>query len=1267
MYPKSSRTKFHLAFRFLCAVLCVAFLATVQSVVAQSTGSATLRGTVKDPQGAIVRGASVTLTNERTQEERKVQSSEDGVFTFSAITPGDYGLKVEAQGFKTAEKAHIALETSSTKSIDIVTEVGAPTETVTISAGLDQLQTETGAKENTITAAQIENLSIISRSSLELLRILPGVVAPDNTSLEAVSFGGGANSNAAYHVNGLRGEQNNVTIDGSRMIDIGSNNGTVITANPDMVQEVKVQTSNYAAEHGTSAVQISATTKSGSNAFHGSLYDYVRNYRFQANDRSNSINGVERPKSKYQYPGGNIGGPVYLPRFGEGGKPYWSGKNKLFFFVGYERYYQQVDEGSNKFRVPTLKERQGDFSESAPGSIFVPAGCTANGVPGVAGTNNANPAAVDGAGNPIPVDAAPGNNLTACRDRTGYGPALLNMFPSPNLNVPFGQNNYVYSVLRPNNRDQFTSRFDYAISDKTKLYVRFAREYEEQGFPRGLWWDSSNYEIPGKLTSKNLGRSVVVNLTNIINPSMTNEVLFSASKLDLEYDYADPSKVSYAGLGLSRVGFFQSGNPNVPAAFANNNPYVPVSVLTWGAGDFHTAYGYPIYSPYDSFSVTDNLVKVHNTHTLKFGAFIEQANKIQQSNSDTNVVTAQWGQTNATGNNYGDLYVGKPIEFGQGTTRPVDHFRYYNYEFYAQDSWKVRRDVTFEYGLRAGYFPQNYERGGLGVLFDPSTYNKSQGVFINGDITRPNGFLLASKDQIPKGILPNLPIQWMPRLNFAWDVGGKGDLVVRAGAGLFYNRVQGNYDYYSSGQMPNTYSATQDTPWGDAAGNGLTFGDLTTLNPFTTISNVNISSRDVDSNDIPRVANMSLTVEKRLPKNNILAVAYVGTEGRHLPQQRNLNIVPLGRLSQGTVPLSSPVCVGGAGAACTGGTLYNSINLSDPVQRAGLDNSVLKTFRPYSAYNSVGVYQFTGTSSYHSLQATLSHQGKNLQYFATYTFAKALGTVATSESDGAAWADPIDTRNRSWGVLPFDRTHVFNLSYNYNFPNFAHGSLDNTVGRGLLNGWQMSGITTFSSGIPIRLRFTGDIATSGNALGWYGSDAFNGTNAGASIGAVTPIYRGNPQVGGSGLGDKAYDLSQLAIPSFPNTGPSQPPFYIRTPSRSNFDVSIFKDFSITETKKLQFRTGLFNVFNQAYPVQINTTATNLGGSDIFLALDTVCNRRITVPNGNGTNTANPCDPTGGFRFTDGRSGDRSDTVNNFGKIINKHGRRIVEFALKFTF
>jgi len=1206
-----------LVVRTVVTIICTAMFATALTAMAQTTGSATLRGTIKDPQGAIVRGATVKLISTATKVERQTTTNDEGGYVFAAVTPGEYALTVEAPGFKKTEKTKLAIETAGTRAEDVQLEVGTPTETVTVTAGLDQVQTETGARENIISASQIDNLSIVSRSAVELLRILPGVVAPDANTLEQVGFVSGANSTNQYHVNGLRGEQNNVQIDGARMMDFGANNGSVITANPDMVQEVKVQTSNYAAEHGSSAVQISATTKGGSHDFHGSVYDYIRNYHFQANDRSNSINGVVRPKSQYNYPGGNIGGPVLPP---------WTkfnrNRDKLFFFVGYEYYYQRVDEGSSLFTVPTLKERAGDFTGFP---VVYPRNCVINGV-NVAGQ--------------------PATNLSACK--SNLGAALLNLYPAPNRD---GSPNYVYSVLRPNDRHQTTLRFDYNVSDKTKIYVKYAQEYEEQGFPRGLWWDSSNFEVPGKLASKNTGKSFVANLTSIINPTMTNEVLFAASKLDLQYNYTEPDKVSFSGLGLTqadRVGFH--GQPSSPVCnncssinFAGTNPFVPIGYTNaWWGGTFINAYGFPISSPYSSFSVTDNVSKVFNTHTVKFGAFIEQANKNQQSNHDTNIITEGFENIcggcggsrshGGTGYNFADLYTGRPQSFTQATDRPADHFRYYNYEFYAQDSWKVKPNVTFEYGLRVDYLPHNYERNSLGVLFDPSSYDKTQGVFINKDSTHPNGFKLASRGEIPKGVLPNPGLAYMPRLNVAWDIGGKGDLVLRAGAGLFYNRVQGNYDYYSSGQMPNTFGATVN--WDQVP--DLDFRTLNTIDPFA-LASFNVSSRDLKSNDLPRTANFSFTIEKRLPGSNILSVAYVGTQGRHLPQQKSVNIIPLGTLNHGTV---------------------NGVDLSIPANRAGLAPSVLNGFRPFPAYNTIGFYQFTGTSSYHSLQATLSHQsGKNLQYFLTYTFGKALGTVATNETDGSAWADPIDTRGRSWGILPFDRTHVFNASYNYTLPKLARGSLDNGFTRAVLNGWQMSGITTLQTGIPIRLRFSGDINGTGSGLAWFGTDAFN--ILGQSVGAVAPVYLGNPSVGGDKLGEKYFDLSKLAIPTFPNTGPAQPPFYLRAPSRSNFDVSFFKNFNFSESKKLQFRAGFFNVFNQAYPTNIVIDTNNPGASDIYVTINTVCKAKKDVPNGLG-GTTNVCDPLAGYDY------DQS-TKDNFGKVLHKHGRRIVEFAFKFYF
>jgi hypothetical protein len=1187
-------------------------LAGASGALAQTTGSATLRGTVKDQNGAVVAKATVTLVSDATKDERKTASNSEGIYVFSSVNPGTYTVRIEGSGFKKAEQTGLVLSPSDIRGLDFTLQVGAASETVTVTATADVLQTETGAKENTITARQIDNLSIISRSSLELLRILPGVVAPEQAELESISFGGGANRNTGYNVNGLRGEYNTVTVDGSRMMDIGSNNGTIITANPDMVQEVKVQSSNYAAEHGSSAISIAVTTKGGSKAFHGEIFDYIRDHRFGANDRSNSYNRVEKPKSQYNYPGGNIGGPVLIPGTGIN-----KSREKLFFFAGFEYYYQRVDEGSALSVVPTLKQRAGDFSELLTGAgrnlnqtrtVNVPGGCTAPGY--------------------VVGQPAPNNNLAPCINPLGR--ALINLYPAPNYTDPNNRFNYVYSVLRPVDRNQFVARVDYNLNDKTKLYLRLAREYEEQTWPRGFWWNSSAYELPGRPSAENLGRSVVVNMTSLISPTMTNEVLFSGSKLKLDNDYSEPDKVSYRSLGLQQLAI------NHPK-FANSNPYLPVGIIdAWGGGiggDLFNAYGFPMFAYNDSFSISDTLTKVAGSHTMKFGAFIEQANKKQNFNSDINIELAQWGQPNGTGNNYGDLLVGRPIQIGLGGDVGTGNFRYYNYEFYAQDNWKVRPGFSLEYGLRVSYLPLNIERNNKAVIFDPKRYDPRQGLFINNDTSRPNGVLTAARGEIPQGITENPPVSLMPRLNFAWDIGGKGDLVIRAGAGLFFNRVQGNYEYYSLQQMPNSYRANIGH-WAQA--DGLSFGNLRNVDPFSAVANVNYTSRNPESIAHPRVANMSLTVEKKLPLDNIFTVAYVGTQARHLPLNRPINSVPLGGMLSGTV---------------------GNANLSNPIHRSALDTAAIKLFRPFQAYNAITFKEFTGTSSYHSLQATLSRRaGKRLEYFATYTFSKALGTTAIDEN--GATVDSLDVRGRSYGILPFDRTHIFNVSYNYNIPDGARGGFNNGFTRALLNGWQMSGITTFSSGVPIRLKFVGDISAGSVGLAYFGSDAFN--SGGNNAGPVGVAYKGDPRLSdGKDVGARILDINQLTIPGFGVSGPHQPPFNMRTPSRSNFDVSFFKNFNFTESRKIQFRAGFFNIFNQAYPTRVNVENANL--SDIYLTLNTTCNRRVSgVPNGIGGTRDNICDPTGGYSFT-------ADTLNNFGKITTKRGRRIVEFAFKFYF
>ena len=1186
--------------------------------LAQGTSS-TLRGVVRDPSGAVVPNATVTLKSTLRGDERKVTASEEGTYVFTSIDPGTYSLTVEASGFKTYQQTELMVSPSETRGQDVDLEIGVASETVTVTSEQQQIKTETGERSETITASQIENLSIIGRSSLELLRVLPGVVAPESTDLDVVGFNQGGNANANYTVNGIRGVNNQVSIDGSRVIDVGSNNGTIITPNNDMVQEVTVKTSNYAAEYGSSGVQISATTKGGGQDFHGSTYIYFRPRALAANDRSNTIAGTARPRSNFVFPGGNIGGPILLPF-----TDFNRNRDKLFFWVGFEVQRQRIDTGTRFGIAPTALERAGNFSQSRAANNRI---CT--------------PTSFN-----FDCQVVPNGILTQFADPIGV--RLLNLFPTPNFTPAPGSSlasrgiNYASNVVSPQNRTDLKMRFDYSVTNNTKLYLRLARESETADYPYGLWWGPSNYELPSHVIGKNLGRSAALNVTSVLNATMTNEVVFSASKLKLDNNYADPSKVSRSALGLENFKLpFQTGTPYAPVAIIGN--WAPNESQLWEPG------GLPLFAFNDSFSVTDTLSKIYNNHTLKFGGLIEQFNKRQNNSGSPEglIIVNDSDQARTTGNFFANLYTGRINQFQQSTVVPTGDFRGHNIELFGQDSWKVRPNVTLEYGVRFSYYPNVYERNGLGVIFDPNSYVRGAGAFIGGDPNKPNGYLLASRGEVGKSVVPTPAPQLAPRLNIAWDINGKGNTVIRGGAGIFYNRVQGNYQYGVLSSPPNTLN-TAINSWG-APNNDLTLSNLGTFNPLTQLAGQAVSSQNLTSNTIPRITTLSLSVARRLPFQNVLEVAYVGTFGRHLPQTRNYNFIP--------TPLLS-------------GTLGNA-NLADPVQRAAVGNNLgnltgALSPLPFSDYSQVTLNEYTGTSNYHSMQMTVNRQlGRSLQYFLTYTFSKALGTTSVQESSGSDQVDPIDTRGRSYGILPFDRTHIFNASYNWNIPDLARGAFRNLFTKSLLNGWQMSGITTIESGRPIRLRFSGALSGAGAYLSYFGTNAFTQSNGNA--GGIAPIYMSNPQTGSTAVNSQYLSLSAIQIPAFGTSGPYQSPFYIRSPRRSNFDETFFKNFNFTESKKLQFRAGLFNAFNQAF--------ANPDLGDIDLTLETQnridpasrtaqnpggnCFRVLNVPNGIGT-TDQVCDPTRGYEFT-------QRTLDNFGKIRSKHGHRRIELALKFYF
>jgi hypothetical protein len=1184
------------------AMTFVALLAASTAVFAQATGTSTVRGTVEDSSGGVLPGATVTITNTGT---KAVSSSvTDGRGGYLAVVfPGTFDLKVELEGFKTYEQKGIVIVPNDTRGIDVKLEVGAQTETVTVTAVTEVIQTETGAREGVLSASQIDNLSVIGRSSLELLRILPGVVAPDASAFELVSFGGGANNTQGYTVNGIRSSNNTVSLDGSNLIDIGSNSGVIVGLNNDMVQEVKVQSSNFAAEYGTGGMSVSAVTKAGTSEFHGTLYDYVRDHKFAANDRSNAWAGVDKPKSSFQYPGGNVGGPIFFPGFN-------SNRDKLFFFAGIEVQRQKNDPGARFGVVPTVKQRAGDFSE-----FLVSNGQNLNQPVGPVNI----PQGFPGAGTP-----APGANLTPYT--VPLGKVLANLYPAPNYVDPANRYNYVLSQLEPTNRLEMKYRVDWNVTNNTKAYVRLALDSEEVEGARGVWWGASEVALPSPNLGTNKGRSISGNVVTVLSPTMTNEAVVTFSRLRLDNTYKDPSVMSLATYGVS-----------LDAALTDS-PYIPGVIPNWGGGVSNMwSAANDMYAHNDALLFSDKLTKIAGAHGLKFGISLERLQKQQnfQNDEEGRFIYAPSWSPGTTGNAVGDILTGRPTQFVEGTPSPDGEYRFWNLDLFAQDSWKLRSNLTFEYGVRAGYWTNNRELNELGGIFDPSVYDPTKAQFLDpGTFETLNGVRYVDRGQAPSGILDNRSPFAMPRANLAWDIDGQGNNVLRGGYGMFYNRNMGNVEYDNTLRLPPyIYNINTDVFAGSGYGGGvgLTYDTVDEATLANRLGSTGINTLTDDSFKFPMTHSFSVSYARRIFFNQVAEVAYVGTRGRNLVSRVELNAVPQGALLQGSV---------------------GNADLSIPVNRVQLDATAVNQFRPFQAYPNITQYDFEGDSNYNSFQFTLSRQtGKRLQYFVAYTLGQTKGTLGDEYRN----RDPFNAA-RTYGIRDEDRRHILNVSWNAFLPDAAKGGMDNPFGRGLLNGWQLSGITTFSSGTPLRLNFEGAVRSMGQA--YYGTPDNRLTLQGGGdtiTNTIAPVFTCDPRLDGADRGEKILDISCIGFPAFGEEGQVIPPYDLRTPNRFNNDLTLFKNFQIKGEQKLQVRVGFFNIFNTSYITFAQSQ------EDVDLHLNTTCNRTVdNVPNGIGGFNNGVCDPLGGFSFT-------QNTIDNFGKINLRRGHRVIEFALKYYF
>ena len=1175
-----------LAGRIILPVFCVLLMAPAP-ILCQQT-SATLMGIVRDKQGGVVPSAHIVLINQaQGATVRDMKTEADGSFVITPLQPAAYSLQVDAPGFKKFEQKDIRLFANDRMSIpNIVLEVGALSETVTVSAETVQLSTASAERSGVVTGLQTVNLLLNGRNYIDLVKTVPGVVSTAN--VQVAGPGGIGN----IYANGQRGNQNNVTLDGVTNMDTGSNGTQHTSLNIDAIAEVKMITNSQPAEFGrATGAQINVITKSGSRDFHGVGYWFHRHEGLNANNWRNNIDNQPRNKYRYNYEGYNIGGPIYWP-----GK-FNSKKEKLFFFWGQEWQKQLIPNGARNVTVPTALQRQGDFSQTyeADGTTYVVVKDPTTGV------------------------AFPGNKIPQARWNAD-GAKILNWYPSPNVtNRP--DYNYQTQVSSSYPRRQEIIRGDYNINDKWRAFFRMIQDKDDQIMPYGQW--NADYNIPlGPMHFGQPGRSMIFNLTTIVNPTLTNEFIFGPSRNRLDINPVD-NAWKRAPLNLS----YQMPYPNAdPLGLVQNWRFGVPNDPLHDVGGFS---GTPFLNANTTFDFTDNVNKVIGGHTFKVGVYVQRSRKDQTATTSVNGTIdfsrdsanpgdSNWGYSNALLGNFRTLQQSNIVRNGR--------YRYTNAEWYVADNWKVTSNLTLDYGVRFYLVQPQFDAGGQTSSFYPGLFDPSQTAMLYQRAINPatgtagalnpitgqfapaaligaliknvgqweggaydNGMGRSGVYGVPRGLIENRGVQYAPRVGMAWNFLPK--TVLRMGGGVFYDRVEGNLVFNMLPNPPSTISPT------------IYYGNLATAASQPGVmfpGSVWGFSRD---GHVPTTYNWNAGIQRELPFQVLLDVAYAGSVSRHLPFVQDINRPGFGSAWQ---PYSQ-----------------------DPTVAAKLDgttNLPVNFYRPYQGYNAVQVYRFGGTSNYNSLQVAANRRfAKGLQVGLAYTFSKALGTA----SGNGDTLHPTDVRMGNYAPLTFDRRHYLVFNYIYELPKAARpGSfLDNIIGRAVLNHWTISGITTLTTGEPLNVTY-GVAGVSGSLL--------NRTLTGDETWGPRPYVLKDPQPSNQGM-YQWIDSTAFAPAVKGSKGlESAARGYIYGPGINNWDFSVFKDFPFDQEQKrrIELRLEMFNAPNHT---QFSSVATGL----TFDAAGKVTNLPTAL---------------GG---TGGRYG--------FGTINGARDPRIIQLATKFYF
>jgi len=1196
--------------KLFCAVSLFAFLTT--SLWSQGI-FATLTGVVSDPSGSVVGGAKVNLRDIGSGSARETETNGEGYFAFASVPVGSYSVTVEAKGFKSHKENEIRLGGGERRNVNVNLAVGASTETVEVTGVQDfaVAAVDSGEKSFTLEAKELQNFTQVGSNAAEYIKIVPGFGITNGTknapNYNGATIGINANGdsgsqsplNAAFSYNGLPQNSLDITADGAHVSDPGCNCDTPVNPNSDFLQEFKVLTSNYSAENQKGPILITSVTQAGGSAFHGSAFFSARNHSLNANDWLNNFSGVQQPSNSYYYPGGKIGGPVLIP-----GTNFNKSRNKLFFFTGFEYYHQVLDTGLLRATVPTDGEINGDFSAA---EVQKEGLITASGhAPGQVSTTTF-------PGGQIPACTTPGQ--TGCIDPNMQ--ALMKLFPvanaDPNSN---GGYNYVQAEIFNQNNRQWVSRVDYNVSDNTKVFVRYNYQREIQQFPVGLWWrNGDQVPYPTPIQGKNKSDSWAGTITHVFSPTMTNETVMAYTFVGFPNVFENPAKVDRTNVGYGYAGVFQNGVAQIPS-FGNFGP--SEAALVFNPGGFEAGGASAgLYANKWMPSVSDTATKVWRTHTFKAGFFYEWIRNAQPANNNTNgQMLFSASNQFSYGNEYADMLTGNITNgYTESNFNRLNDISYNTYEFFVQDSWKARKRLTLELGMRFTHFTPWVDDENFGYsIFDRSLFDPSCA-------TSPTfcGFEWHAKNSsVPLGGFPTRALYYDPRFGLAYDIFGTGKTVARGGWGR---------SYFHSGQFTNgldasagVATATLNTAnW--VGGGGCPVNPTTGSHLFASqLSCLNVSASPagpsaVDSADDkqPYTDSYSFSIAQRTPWQSLLEVSYVGNQSKDLANSTgfgsNINLVPVGAmfvLPGTTTPNPDP---------------YSSN--PDP-------------YRPLQGYSDLNEATNKLYSNYNSLQVTWGRHAGRYTVQANYSYQKALGIVSPTLNPFSLHAN--------YGALPTDRRQLFNIAYSIDLGSPMHG---NRFVGGAVNGWQLSGITQLQSGA--NLTYSGAYAASTNFNMQLGGNCPGTTTAcpvtvagsgltervnnqsilGTNAIQLNPLLVCDPT---SGLGSHQFiNASCFAAPTeVGQNGPNVLPA-IYGPKYFDADLSLFKNFNMTESKKLQFRVQAYNFLN--HPL-------------------------LSFPDGSNLTLSYTQDPI---------TGQITQNNANFGKATVKNGARVLEFVVKFFF